>query len=177
VDRRGDPGVLANRRSSTDQSFLVDTDAAVPPRDEPSRGGTTNPCRVNSCRKFLCAGTSVCKYYPSCSAYAVGAVQQHGLVKGSALTAARLARCHPWARGGIDRRAIAVQQGQSRVARDQGEGTQGGGCREAARSECVRGQVRSGADVVIRALPTAASADFAQLRAEVTRCLARRAAA
>lgn len=44
----------------------------------------------------------VCKYYPSCSAYAVGAVQQHGLVKGSALTARRLARCHPWAQGGID---------------------------------------------------------------------------
>lgn len=44
----------------------------------------------------------VCKYYPSCSAYAVGAVQQHGLLKGSALTAARLARCHPWAQGGID---------------------------------------------------------------------------
>jgi uncharacterized protein len=44
----------------------------------------------------------VCKYYPSCSAYAVGAVQQHGVVKGSALAAARLARCHPWAQGGID---------------------------------------------------------------------------
>jgi putative membrane protein insertion efficiency factor len=44
----------------------------------------------------------VCKYYPSCSAYAVGAVQQHGLLKGSAFTAARLARCHPWAVGGID---------------------------------------------------------------------------
>lgn len=44
----------------------------------------------------------VCKYYPSCSAYAVGSVQQHGLLKGSALTAARLARCHPWAQGGID---------------------------------------------------------------------------
>ena len=44
----------------------------------------------------------VCKYYPSCSAYAVGAVQQHGVLKGSALTAARLARCHPWAQGGID---------------------------------------------------------------------------
>lgn len=44
----------------------------------------------------------VCKYYPSCSAYAVGVVQQHGLVKGSALTAARLARCHPWAKGGVD---------------------------------------------------------------------------
>ncbi|WP_349425712.1 membrane protein insertion efficiency factor YidD [Microbacterium sp. LWS13-1.2] len=44
----------------------------------------------------------VCKYYPSCSAYAVGAVQQHGAVKGAALTAARLARCHPWAVGGVD---------------------------------------------------------------------------
>ncbi|MFT4219147.1 MAG: membrane protein insertion efficiency factor YidD [Microbacterium sp.] len=44
----------------------------------------------------------VCKYYPSCSAYAVGAVQQHGLVVGSALTAARIARCHPWAAGGVD---------------------------------------------------------------------------
>ncbi|CAN7462486.1 membrane protein insertion efficiency factor YidD [Microbacterium sp. LjRoot45] len=44
----------------------------------------------------------VCKYYPSCSAYAVGAVQQHGALKGAALTAARLARCHPWAQGGID---------------------------------------------------------------------------
>jgi len=44
----------------------------------------------------------VCKYYPSCSAYAVGSVQQHGLVIGSALTARRLARCHPWAQGGVD---------------------------------------------------------------------------
>ncbi|WP_438354801.1 membrane protein insertion efficiency factor YidD [Microbacterium sp. CJ88] len=44
----------------------------------------------------------VCKYYPSCSAYAVGAVQQHGALKGAALAAARLARCHPWAAGGID---------------------------------------------------------------------------
>ncbi|RKS90231.1 ribonuclease P protein component [Microbacterium sp. AG790] len=37
--------------------------------------------------------------------------------------------------------------------------------------------VRPGADVVIRALPSSATADFAQLRDEVTRCLARRAAA
>lgn len=44
----------------------------------------------------------VCRYYPSCSAYALGAVQEHGLVIGSALAARRLARCHPWAEGGID---------------------------------------------------------------------------
>ena len=44
----------------------------------------------------------VCRYYPSCSAYALGAVQEHGLTVGSALAARRLARCHPWAEGGVD---------------------------------------------------------------------------
>jgi putative membrane protein insertion efficiency factor len=44
----------------------------------------------------------VCRYYPSCSHYSLQAVQAHGLVKGSWLTARRLVRCHPWAQGGID---------------------------------------------------------------------------
>jgi putative membrane protein insertion efficiency factor len=44
----------------------------------------------------------VCKYYPSCSAYAVGCVQQHGVLKGAVLSALRLGRCHPWAQGGVD---------------------------------------------------------------------------
>lgn len=44
----------------------------------------------------------VCRYYPSCSAYALGAVQEHGLTLGSALAARRLVRCHPWTEGGID---------------------------------------------------------------------------
>lgn len=44
----------------------------------------------------------VCRYYPSCSAYAVTAVQQHGLVRGSGMAIARIARCHPWADGGED---------------------------------------------------------------------------
>lgn len=44
----------------------------------------------------------VCRYYPSCSAYAVTALQQHGLVKGAGLALARIGRCHPWAAGGED---------------------------------------------------------------------------
>ncbi|MEO9246923.1 membrane protein insertion efficiency factor YidD [Citricoccus nitrophenolicus] len=44
----------------------------------------------------------VCRFFPSCSAYGLEAVHVHGAVKGSLLTAHRLARCHPWARGGID---------------------------------------------------------------------------
>jgi len=44
----------------------------------------------------------VCAYYPSCSAYAVGAVQQHGAVKGTGLSAWRILRCNPWSHGGVD---------------------------------------------------------------------------
>ncbi|MDO9458211.1 membrane protein insertion efficiency factor YidD [Nocardioides sp.] len=45
----------------------------------------------------------VCRYYPSCSAYALEAVQVHGSIKGSWLAVRRLARCHPWAPGGVDK--------------------------------------------------------------------------
>ena len=44
----------------------------------------------------------VCRYYPSCSAYALEAVTVHGAVKGSWLAGRRLLRCHPWADGGVD---------------------------------------------------------------------------
>ncbi|MPZ94201.1 MAG: membrane protein insertion efficiency factor YidD [Propionibacteriales bacterium] len=44
----------------------------------------------------------VCRYHPSCSAYALDAVTQHGSIKGSWLALRRLARCHPWAAGGYD---------------------------------------------------------------------------
>lgn len=43
-----------------------------------------------------------CRYYPTCSAYAVEAVMVHGIVRGGWLTLCRLARCHPWAAGGVD---------------------------------------------------------------------------
>lgn len=43
-----------------------------------------------------------CRFYPSCSAYAVGALQVHGPLRGSWLALRRLARCHPLNPGGLD---------------------------------------------------------------------------
>ncbi|WP_157006438.1 membrane protein insertion efficiency factor YidD [Agromyces laixinhei] len=44
----------------------------------------------------------VCRYYPSCSAYGLGSVQQRGILIGAALTVWRILRCNPWTAGGID---------------------------------------------------------------------------
>jgi uncharacterized protein len=43
-----------------------------------------------------------CRYYPSCSAYALHAVETHGSVRGLWLALRRLGRCHPWTPGGVD---------------------------------------------------------------------------
>lgn len=44
----------------------------------------------------------VCRYYPSCSKYAVGSLHTHGPVKGLLLTSYRLVRCTPLTNGGLD---------------------------------------------------------------------------
>ena len=44
----------------------------------------------------------VCRFHPTCSAYALEAVQTHGALIGSWYAVRRLARCHPWAAGGYD---------------------------------------------------------------------------
>jgi len=43
-----------------------------------------------------------CRYYPTCSAYAVEAVEKYGSLKGALLTAKRILRCHPFHAGGFD---------------------------------------------------------------------------
>jgi uncharacterized protein len=45
---------------------------------------------------------SCCRFYPSCSEYAVEAFTLHGTLKGCFLTARRILRCHPLCRGGVD---------------------------------------------------------------------------
>jgi putative membrane protein insertion efficiency factor len=43
-----------------------------------------------------------CRYYPSCSEYAVQAVRRFGILRGVVLAGWRLLRCNPWSRGGFD---------------------------------------------------------------------------
>jgi putative membrane protein insertion efficiency factor len=43
-----------------------------------------------------------CRFTPSCSEYAMGAIEVHGALHGSWLATRRICRCHPWHAGGID---------------------------------------------------------------------------
>jgi putative membrane protein insertion efficiency factor len=43
-----------------------------------------------------------CKYYPSCSQYALDALREFGFFRGSVLACWRLLRCNPWSHGGVD---------------------------------------------------------------------------
>ena len=45
---------------------------------------------------------NACRYWPTCSEYAMQAIESHGSLRGGWMTLARLARCHPYGAGGVD---------------------------------------------------------------------------
>ncbi len=65
-----------------------------------------------------------CRFYPSCSAYAVESLRTHGPGRGTLLAGRRLLRCHPWNPGGLDPVPPSTRSGADPTARaPQGAGT------------------------------------------------------
>ena len=76
---------------------------------------------------------ATCRFVPTCSQYAVDALTEYGLIRGSWLAAARLAKCGPWHRGGWD--PIPERPTEHRGCRMDFEDASVAGCCRATRGE------------------------------------------
>lgn len=70
-------------------------------------GSRTVPARLlraafRAWQRVRAGRPSPCRFVPTCSAYGIEAVERHGALRGGALTAGRVLRCHPWGRFGYD---------------------------------------------------------------------------
>ena len=83
---------------------MTGPESAAPPRSVLSRGAIAALVAfVRAYQLFLSPllGGS-CRYYPTCSAYAIEAIQRHGALRGTWMAARRIGRCHPFRPGGYD---------------------------------------------------------------------------
>jgi len=57
---------------------------------------------ISPAQAFLFGAGAGCRFTPTCSVYAMGAIRGHGAANGTVLAAKRICRCHPWAECGHD---------------------------------------------------------------------------
>jgi hypothetical protein len=95
-------------------------------RDRPSAAARMMVAVITGYRRFVSPLLMPrCRFLPSCSAYALEAVQLHGAARGSWLAVRRLSRCHPFHAGGIDpvpavRGTVPPSEGLALPMRSQG---------------------------------------------------------
>lgn len=70
--------------------------------ERPSLGARMLLWLVAAYRWTAVLRTPRCRFYPSCSTYAVTAISRHGAIRGTGLAIRRVGRCHPWNPGGVD---------------------------------------------------------------------------
>ena len=88
----------------------------------PSAGARILMSLIGGYRRFVSPMTGPhCRFAPSCSAYALDAVLEHGALRGSWLAVRRVARCHPFHPGGLDPVPPGTRRG--RLSRPEGVGS------------------------------------------------------
>jgi putative membrane protein insertion efficiency factor len=79
-----------------------ETPTAAAPARRRSPGAWLLVKAIRGYQHLMSWSTPRCRFYPSCSQYALDAVTAHGMLRGSWLALRRLGRCHPWNPGGLD---------------------------------------------------------------------------
>ena len=72
------------------------------PKGAPSLAARAAGQAVRAYQRAFAGRLSPCRFWPTCSNYALDALESHGFWRGSWLTTRRLARCHPWGGRGVD---------------------------------------------------------------------------
>ena len=95
------------KTSPTDTTAVETDNRADPAPNEPNEPEVSFGARmvrgpIVAYQTVMSGRPSPCRFSPSCSTYAIEAVETHGAVKGSALAAWRIARCNPWGGSGWD---------------------------------------------------------------------------
>jgi uncharacterized protein len=97
--------MTVTRNASLDGSDADEAVAEAADRDAPARSGGVAGVLISMIHGYQLARSgrpTGCRFVPTCSEYAVEAIQAHGALRGTAVSARRLARCHPWGGHGID---------------------------------------------------------------------------
>lgn len=121
---KGAPRPTRNRESKSIMTNPMTLTSSLPPREargfsgrswQPTRRWLHHPlhtaarvciqlyrCILSPAKYVLFGPAAGCRFYPSCSAYALEAIEIHGLFHGGWISLRRLCRCHPWGGQGVD---------------------------------------------------------------------------